>query len=217
MAATTLPNVLVTTDWVAQHATDAAVRVVEVDVDTTAYDQGHVPGADGWNWTTQLCDTLVRDIVPIRKLEELLGKSGIDNKTAIVLYGDNNNWFAAWAFWQLKIYGHQDVRIMDGGRKKWLAEGRELSTDTPAFPAKTYKASGPDLSLRAFLPEVRKAVAQKSASLVDVRSPQEFTGEIWRRRGCRKPASAAGTSPAPRAFRGGRTATTTVRSRAPRI
>ena len=178
MSTNTLTKVLVTTDWVAQHVTDAGVRVVEVDVDTTAYDQGHVPGAAGWNWTTELCDTLVRDIVPMQKLEELLGKTGIDNKTAIVLYGDNNNWFAAWAFWQLKIYGHEDVRIMDGGRKKWLAEGRELSTDKTAAPAKTYKAKGPDLSIRAFLPEVQQAMQKKAAALVDVRSPQEFTGEI---------------------------------------
>jgi thiosulfate/3-mercaptopyruvate sulfurtransferase len=174
----TIPNVLVNTEWVAQHATDAGVRVVEVDVDTAAYDQGHVPGALGWNWTTELCDTLVRDIVPASKLEELLGKGGIDNKTAIVLYGDNNNWFAAWAFWQLKIYGHDDVRIMDGGRKKWLAEGRDLSTDKPAPAATTYKAGAPDLSLRAFLPEVQEAMKSKSAAMVDVRSPQEFTGEI---------------------------------------
>jgi len=163
---------------VAQHAADAGVRVVEVDVDTTAYDQGHVPGSIGWNWTTQLCDTVVRDIAPKAKLEELLGNSGIDNDTAIILYGDNNNWFAAWAFWQLKIYGHQDVRIMDGGRKKWLAEGRDLSTDKPASAAKTYKASSPDLSLRSFLPDVQKAVETRAAALVDVRSPQEFTGEI---------------------------------------
>jgi thiosulfate/3-mercaptopyruvate sulfurtransferase len=176
--AATLPSVLVTTEWVAQHATDAGVRVVEVDVDTTAYDQGHVPGAAGWNWTTQLCDTLVRDIIPVQKLETLLGTAGIDNKTTIVLYGDNNNWFAAWAFWQLKIYGHEDVRIMDGGRKKWLAEGRELSTATPALPAKTYQAGTPDLALRAFLPEVQTAVSTRKASLVDVRGPQEFTGEI---------------------------------------
>src|ERR1700704_2976136 len=133
-------DVLVTTDWVGQHGADAGVRVVEVDVDTTAYNQGHVPGAAGWNWTTELCDTRVRDIAPIKQLEGLLGKSGIDNKTTIVLYGDNNNWFAAWAFWQLKIYGHDDVRIMDGGRKKWVAEGRDLSADTPTFPAKTYPA-----------------------------------------------------------------------------
>ncbi len=177
MSPNTLPGVLVTTDWVAQHAADSSVRIVEVDVDTTAYDQGHVPGAAGWNWSSQLCDTLVRDIVPKKKLEELLGSNGIDNKTTIVLYGDNNNWFAAWAFWQLKIYGHQDVRLMDGGRKKWLAEGRDLSTDTPAFPKKTYTASEPDLSLRAFLPEVQDAMKRKSA-MVDVRSPQEFTGEI---------------------------------------
>jgi len=174
----TIPNVLVTTDWVAGHAMDTGVRVVEVDVDTSAYDQGHVPGAAGWNWTTQLCDTLVRDIVPIKGLEDLLGKTGIDNKTTIVLYGDNNNWFAAWAFWQLKVYGHDDVRIMDGGRKKWLAEGRELTTDKPTAPATPYKASGPDLSLRSFLPEVQQAVKARSAVLVDVRSPQEFTGEI---------------------------------------
>jgi thiosulfate/3-mercaptopyruvate sulfurtransferase len=172
------PNVLVTTDWVASHVADASIRVVEVDTDTTAYDQGHVPGAVGWNWTTELCDTLVRDIVPIKKLEELLGKSGIDNKTTIVLYGDNNNWFAAWAFWQLKMYGHDDVRIMDGGRKKWLAESRDMSTDKASLPAKTYRATGPDTSLRAFLPEVQQAVAGKKAALVDVRSPQEFTGEI---------------------------------------
>ncbi len=170
--------VLVTTDWVAQHAKDQSVRVVEVDVDTAAYDQGHAPGAIGWNWTTELCDTLTRDIVPIKKLEDLLGKGGIDNKTTVVLYGDNNNWFACWAFWQLKMYGHADLHIMDGGRKKWLAEGRELSTERPSVGGKTYKASGPDTSLRAFLPEVQKASQAKSAGLVDVRSPQEFTGEI---------------------------------------
>jgi len=170
--------VLVTTDWVAQHAHDSNIRVVEVDVDTAAYDQGHVPGAIGWNWTTELCDTVVRDIIPKSNLEALLGKSGIDNNTTVILYGDNNNWFAAWAFWQLKVYGHQDVRIMDGGRKKWLAESRELSTDKPQIGGKTYKAKDPDNSLRAFLPEVQDAVKKKSAALVDVRSPQEFTGEI---------------------------------------
>ena len=173
-----MSEVLVSTDWVAEHAQDANVRVVEVDVDTTAYDQGHVPGSAGWNWTTELCDTLVRDIVPKQKLEALLAKSGIDNTTTIVLYGDNNNWFAAWAFWQLKIYGHQDVRIMNGGRKKWVAEGRELSTERTTFPAKAYTAKTADNSLRAFLPEVQKALTSKSHALVDVRGPQEFTGEI---------------------------------------
>src|SRR5688572_13376647 len=135
-----VPNVLVTTDWVAEHAADDGVRVVEVDVDTTAYDQGHVPGAAGWNWTTQLCDTLVRDIIPADKFEELMAASGITPDTTVVLYGDNNNWFAAWALWQMKIYGHEDVRIMDGGRKKWLAEGRTLSTDPPTIARTSYKA-----------------------------------------------------------------------------
>jgi thiosulfate/3-mercaptopyruvate sulfurtransferase len=175
---TTIPSVLVDTEWVAQHAKDATVRVVEVDVDTTAYDQGHVPGAICWNWTTELCDTLVRDIVPRDKLEKLLGQNGIDNNTTIVLYGDNNNWFAAWAFWQLKVYGHEDVRIMDGGRKKWLAETRDLATDKPSYKTTTYRAKDPDTSIRAFLPEVQQAVKSKSAALVDVRSPQEFSGEI---------------------------------------
>ncbi len=174
----TVPDVLVSTDWVAQHGTDKNVRVVEVDVDTTAYDQGHVPGSVGWNWTTQLCDTLVRDIVPAKRFEELMSASGIAPDTTVVLYGDNNNWFAAWAFWQMKIYGHEDVRIMDGGRKKWLAESRTLSTDAPQVTRTSYKAKSPDLSIRAFLPEVREAMQNGTVALVDVRSPQEFTGEI---------------------------------------
>jgi thiosulfate/3-mercaptopyruvate sulfurtransferase len=174
----TATEVLVSTDWVAQHRSDANVRLVEVDVDTAAYDQGHVPGALGWNWTTELCDTLVRDIVPKAKLEKLLGASGITPDTTIVLYGDNNNWFAAWAFWQLKVYGHKDVRIMDGGRKKWLAEGRDLDTTKPSVKATTYTAKDPDLSIRAFLPEVQKAMGRPDVALVDVRSPQEFSGEI---------------------------------------
>jgi thiosulfate/3-mercaptopyruvate sulfurtransferase len=171
-------TVLVSTAWVGQHLKDPSIRIAEVDVDTAAYDQGHVPGAVGWNWTTELCDTLVRDIAPKAKIDELLGSSGIDNGTTIIVYGDNNNWFAAWAFWQLKVYGHQDVRIMDGGRKKWLAEGRELSTEVPKPQKKTYKAKDADNSLRAFLPEVQDAVKGKKAALVDVRSPAEFTGEI---------------------------------------
>jgi len=178
MTAQNASSVLVSTDWVSQHLSDPGVRIAEVDVDTAAYEQGHVPGAVGWNWTTQLCDTLVRDIAPKAKIEELLGNAGIDNNTTIILYGDNNNWFAAWAFWQLKVYGHQDVRIMDGGRKKWLAEGKELSKDAPKAQRKTYKSKEADNSLRAFLPEVQDAVKGRKAALVDVRSPAEFTGEI---------------------------------------
>lgn len=175
---TTGTEVLVGTDWVAQHRADPNVRVVEVDVDTAAYDQGHVPGAIGWNWTTELCDTLVRDIVPKANLEKLLGASGITPDTTIVLYGDNNNWFAAWAFWQLKVYGHRDVRIMNGGRKKWLAEGRDLESGKPSVTATSYKAKDADVSIRAFLLEVQRALGRSDTAMVDVRSPQEFTGEI---------------------------------------
>ena len=171
-------SVLVTTQWVAERIGDADVRVVEVDVDTAAYAKGHVPGAVGWNWTTQLCDTRVRDIVPKRELEALLGASGIGNDTTVVLYGDNNNWFAAWAFWQLTIYGHADVRMMDGGRRKWLEEGRPRSTDASAVTSVTYVAAEPDFSIRAFRPEVEAALGRRDVALVDVRSPQEFTGEV---------------------------------------
>ena len=177
-APTTQQTVLVSTDWVAQHLNDPAIRIVEVDVDTKAYSEGHVPSAVGWAWDTQLCDTLRRDIVPKGKFEKLLGDSGIDGNTTVVLYGDNNNWFAAWAFWQLKVYGHNDVRLMNGGRKKWIAEGRDLVTDAPKATPKSYKAKDPDFSIRAFLPEVLKASSERSAQLVDVRSPQEYSGEI---------------------------------------
>jgi thiosulfate/3-mercaptopyruvate sulfurtransferase len=174
------PEVLVTTDWVASHANDPNVRVVEVDVDTKAYDEGHAPGAIAWAWNTQLCDTVVRDILPKSDFENLMTQSGINNDTTVVLFGDNNNWFAAWALWQMKIYGHKDVRIMDGGRKKWLAEGRPLDTkpSTTAPSARKYQASAPDYSIRALLPQVQQAQKSGSAVLIDVRSPQEFTGEI---------------------------------------
>jgi thiosulfate/3-mercaptopyruvate sulfurtransferase len=178
MATFAHPEVLVDTNWLTGKLSDPSIRTVEVDVDTAAYDLGHVPGAIAWAWNTQLCDTLRRDILPKQELEALLSKSGIRPETTIVLYGDNNNWFAAWAFWQLKIYGHKDVRILDGGRKKWLAEGRELTQETPSYPATQYQAQEPDLSIRAFLPQVQEAVRNHAAALVDVRSPQEFTGEI---------------------------------------
>jgi len=172
------PEVLVDTEWLVNHLNDKAVRIVEVDVDTGAYDLGHIPGAIAWAWTTQLCDTVQRDILPKEQLEALLSKSGVTRDTTIVLYGDSNNWFAAWAFWQLKIYGHKDVRLLNGGRKKWLAEGRELTDQMPSYQPTNYKAEEPDLSLRAFLPQVLEAVKKGQTALVDVRSPQEFTGEI---------------------------------------
>ena len=178
MAVYAHPEVLVSTDWVSQHAGDADVRIVEVDVNTGSYEEGHVPGALGWAWDTELCDTVQRDIVPREEFEQLMSSSGIGNDTTIVLYGDNNNWFAAWAFWQLKIYGHADVRLMNGGRAKWLAEGREISVEKPSPTRTSYTAKARDRSIRAFLPEVMASVGTIEFELVDVRSPAEFTGEI---------------------------------------
>lgn len=172
------PEVLVSTDWVSQHAGDANVRVVEVDVNTGSYEEGHVPGAVGWSWDSQLCDTVRRDIVSQDAFEELMSSSGIGNGTTVVLYGDNNNWFAAWAFWQMKIYGHADVRLMNGGRAKWLAEGREVSVERPSPVRDDYVADHPDESIRSFLPDVMDAVNAEAVELVDVRSPAEFSGEI---------------------------------------
>jgi len=172
------PEALVTTDWVANHTTDPNVRIVEVDVDTKAYDDGHVPRAIAWAWNTQLCDTVRRDILSKQQFEELMSASGVAPETTLVIYGDNNNWFAAWALWQARIYGHRDVRLMNGGRKKWLAEGRALASEAPKVQPTNYRAKDADMSLRAFLPQVQQASAQRAAALVDVRSPMEYTGEI---------------------------------------
>ena len=178
MAGYAHPETLVETAWVAEHMNDPNVRIAEVDVDTTAYEQGHIPGAVGWNWTTQLCDTVRRDILPKADFERLMAASGIGNDATVILYGDNNNWFAAWALWQMKLYGHRDVRLMNGGRRKWLEEGRDLTTELPQVIRASYAASDPDLSLRAFLPEAMEASRNRSQAFVDVRSPDEFTGKI---------------------------------------
>jgi thiosulfate/3-mercaptopyruvate sulfurtransferase len=181
MAASTYahPEVLVDTSWTEQHLEDPQVRLVEVDVDTKAYEEGHIPGAVGWNWQTQLSDPVRRDVIQQADLEKLLGEAGIDNNTTVILYGDNNNWFATWAFWELKIYGHRDVKIMNGGRKKWLAEGRPLTRDDAGISRKTYHASNPDFSLRAFLPDVSQISSHTNGwSLVDVRSADEYSGKI---------------------------------------
>jgi len=172
------PHALVSTDWLDRHLGDTDLVVVEVDVDTTAYDHGHVPGAVGWNWRTQLSDQERRDILTPNQMEQLLGNSGIEPRSTVVLYGDNNNWFAAWAYWQLKIYGHDDVRMLNGGRKKWIEEGRPLSTDTAAPRAQKYKSNHLNQNLRAYLPQVKQAAKGKGAALVDVRSPEEFTGKV---------------------------------------
>lgn len=172
------PEVLVSTDWVSEHAGDNDVAVVEVNVDTELYEKGHIPGAIGWSWKTQLADQVRRDILSKKDLERLMSESGITPDSTVILYGDSNNWFAAWAFWQLKVYGHEDVRLMDGGRKKWEAEGREMTTEVPDVTRSDYHARDADLSLRAFLPEVQAKVHGEQVELVDVRSPAEFSGEI---------------------------------------
>jgi thiosulfate/3-mercaptopyruvate sulfurtransferase len=190
------PEVLVSTQWVAEHANDPKVRLVEVDVDTSAYAQGHIAGAAGWNWQTQLQDNIRRDLIDKATLERLLGESGISNGTTIVLYGDNNNWFAAYAFWQLKYYGHKDVRLMNGGRKKWAEEKRPLTTDAAKVTPARYRATEPDESLRARKEEVSSIVDKKARGhLVDVRSVDEFTGKIIAPPGMSETAQRAGHIP----------------------
>ena len=172
------PESLVSADWVAEHGSDANVRLVEVDVDTSAYEQGHIAGAVGWNWQSQLQQSVQRDVVSKEEMEQLLASSGIDNNTTIVLYGDNNNWFACWAFWQLKYYGHNDVRMMNGGRAKWEADNRPLTTEAPNHAPKTYQASEPNQAVRAYRDQVLASVNAGNISLVDVRSPDEFSGAL---------------------------------------
>lgn len=189
------PEVLVSTNWVAEHLNDPRIRLVEVDVDTSAYNDGHIPGAAGWNWQTQLQDGVRRDLLDKQAWEALLSKSGVANDTTIVLYGDNNNWFAAYAFWQLKYYGHEDVRLLNGGRKKWLEEKRPLVKDAPQIAQTKYVAKSPNEALRAKREEVAAAVANKQAKLVDVRSVDEFTGKIIAPPGMSETAQRAGHIP----------------------
>jgi thiosulfate/3-mercaptopyruvate sulfurtransferase len=190
------PEVLVSTEWVAKNLNAPNTRLVEVDVDTTAYDQGHIPGAVGWNWQTQLQDNIRRDLIDKATLESLLGKSGISNDTTIILYGDNNNWFAAYAFWQLKYYGHKDVKLMNGGRKKWQEEKRPLTTEPANVAPATYRAGQPDESIRAFRDEVLAIVEKKTPGhLVDVRSADEFSGKIIAPPGMTETAQRAGHIP----------------------
>ncbi|HEY3332997.1 MAG TPA: sulfurtransferase [Capsulimonadaceae bacterium] len=176
MAAYSNPEVLVSTEWVAEHGTDPGVRLVEVDVDFALYEQGHIAGAVGWNWSTDLNDHLTRDIVDKETFAKLASAAGIANNTTVVLYGDANNWFAAWAFWQFKIYGHKDVRLLNGGRKKWELESRPYTTDVPVHESTIYTPSDPDFSIRAFRDYVKENLG--SVNLVDVRSPDEYSGKV---------------------------------------
>jgi thiosulfate/3-mercaptopyruvate sulfurtransferase len=173
------PDVLVSTDWVKDNAGKPGIKLVEIDVDTKAYDAGHIPGAAGFNWQTQLQDQVRRDIVGKGDFEKLVGSAGISAGDTVVVYGDNNNWFAAYGFWLFKLYGHKDVRLMNGGRVKWLNEkDKPLTTDLPKITPTQYTVTSVDLELRAMVPQVFEASKSGKWNLVDVRSPDEFTGKV---------------------------------------
>jgi thiosulfate/3-mercaptopyruvate sulfurtransferase len=172
------PEALVDANWVEAHLDDPNVRLLEVDVNTRSYDEGHIRGAVGLNWQTQLQDRIVRAPVSKEQLEELLSEAGVSNDTTIVLYGDNNNWFAAWAFWILKYYGHEDVRLLDGGRVKWLADNREVTTEVPSYARTSYQAQQSREELRAYRDQILVLLGKDGFGLVDVRSPGEYSGEL---------------------------------------
>ncbi len=169
---------LVSVDWVAENGNNNAVRLVEVDVDTESYEKGHISNAVGWNWETQLQQHLSRDLISATEMKDLLEQSGISNDTKIILYGDNNNWFAAWAFWQLKYYGHQDVQLMDGGRVKWVADDKPLTTEVPQHPKGSYTIGEQNPSIRIYRDQLLSQLDDKNLRLVDVRSNEEFIGQF---------------------------------------
>jgi len=172
------PEVLVSTDWVAEHLDDPNVRVVESDEDVLLYDMGHVLGAINLDWHTDLQDQVKRDFLDKAGFEALLGKNGIGNDTTVVFYGDRNNWYATYAYWLFKYFGHRDARVMNGGRAKWEAEGRPMSREVPSYPETTYTAQEPDEQIRAYRDDVLKQVKSGAPALVDVRSVPEYTGEV---------------------------------------
>ena len=172
------PEILVETSWLNDHLSNPSVRIVEVSEDVTLYGQGHIPGAVHFNWQTQLQDRVRRDWVNREQFERLLGAHGISNDTTIVLYGDKNNWFATYTFWLFKIYGVDRARILNGGRGKWIAEGRSLVKDVPAYAQTLFRATGPDFTIRAFRDQVLERAGTPDTALVDVRSPQEYSGEL---------------------------------------
>jgi thiosulfate/3-mercaptopyruvate sulfurtransferase len=170
-------DVLVTTDWAEKNLNTDGIVFIEVDEVTTAYEGGHIPGAIRLDWTDELTDPVRRDILSKEDFAATLSRKGVRNDDTVVLYGGNNNWFAAYAYWEFKLYGHANLKLIDGGRKKWELEGRTLTTDVPERPATTYEAKDADLSIRAFRDEVLEAIGKKN--LVDVRSPDEFSGKIF--------------------------------------
>ena len=173
------PEVLVDTQWVKDHLNDPSVRIAEVDYDRSAnYDLGHIPSSVIFEWRRDINDPLTRNVVSKEACEKLLQNAGINNDTILVLYGDFNNWFAAFAFWVFKYYGYKDIRLMNGGRKKWLEEDRPITKDIPSYSNGNFKASDPDQNIRVYLKDVMRFVEDKQGPLVDVRSPKEFAGEI---------------------------------------
>ena len=173
------PEVLTDTHWVENHLKDGNVCIAEVDYDPRAnYELGHVPGSVLFDWKRDINDPISRNILSKQSCEELLQRFGINNNTTLILYGDFNNWFAAFAFWVFKYYGYRDLKIMDGGRKKWLEEDKPLSKEVPNYPKGNFKASEPDDNIRVFMNYVKETLGKKDKALVDVRSPKEFTGEI---------------------------------------
>jgi thiosulfate/3-mercaptopyruvate sulfurtransferase len=171
-------EVLVQTDWLAEHLDDAGLVVAEVDENPDLYEDGHIPGAVKLHWKDDLQDPIERDLVEKADFERLMGERGISNDTTVILYGDRNNWFAAYAYWYLKTYGHRDVRLLDGGRQKWIDEGRELTTAAPSITPTTYAAADRDEAIRARRDEVLANIGAAERTLVDVRSPQEYSGEL---------------------------------------
>jgi thiosulfate/3-mercaptopyruvate sulfurtransferase len=171
-------DVLVSTDWLAEHLSDDNVVVAEVDESPDLYEEGHIPGAVKLHWKDDLQDPIERDLIEKSSFERLMSSRGISNGATVVVYGDKNNWFAAYAYWYLKIYGHEDVRILNGGRQKWIDEGRELTTDVPSPGGGSYSASERDESIRVYRDQVLAGLGQGGIELVDVRSPQEYSGEL---------------------------------------
>lgn len=191
------PEVVVDTNWVQENLGKPGIKLIEVDVDTKAYDAGHILGAVGFNWQSQLQDQVCRDIISKEQFEKLLSEAGVSPSDTVILYGDNNNWFAAYAFWLFKLYGHKDVRLMNGGRQKWLnEEDKELTTAKTAVTPTSYKVGSVDTSLRALLPDAQMASkSDGKINLVDVRSADEFTGKIIAPPGMSETAQRAGHIP----------------------
>lgn len=191
------PDMLVTTEWVAGHKLDPEIRLLEVDVDTSAYEHGHIRGAFGVNWTSQLCDRVRRDVLTKRQFEQLCHDLGIGNETTVIFYGDNNNWFAAYALWQFRYYGHPDtqLKIMDGGRTKWITEGRDLTQDIPAPVQAVYTAREPDPAVRAFKDEIFPHLESGMVNVIDVRSVAEYNGDVIAPPGMNESAQRGGHIP----------------------